>query len=423
MPSVPPSGEPAPRDGALPPASLVGLGERPFGVYVHVPFCATRCGYCDFNTYTAADLGLGSAGASSPSLRSPAVDDPASPSSWLEALRRELDLGARVLSTPPPADTVFVGGGTPSLLGADGLTAVLDAVRSSFGLAADAEVTTEANPESTSPELLAGIADAGYTRLSLGMQSDVDHVLAVLDRRHTPGAAVSVAHAARDAGLEHVNLDLIYGTPTESDDDLRRSLDAVLSSGADHVSAYSLIVEEGTALARRVARGELPMPDDDVLADRYEIVDDVLSAHGFRWYEVSNWASSVRARCRHNLGYWSGGDWWGAGPGAHSHVGGTRWWNVRHPARYTKLLAAGESPAEAREVVTASEAHLERVLLELRTVDGLAREALDDDGAGAASRAVADGLLSTPDWHHGRAVLTRRGRLLADGVAIALTGA
>lgn len=340
MPSVPPGGEPAPADGSLPPDALTGLGTRPFGVYVHVPFCATRCGYCDFNTYTASDLGLTS------------TDDPASPASWLEGLRRELDLAGRVLGTPPPADTVFIGGGTPSLLGADGLTAVLDAIRSTVGLAPGAEVTTEANPESTTPELLAAIADAGYTRLSLGMQSDVDHVLAVLDRRHTPGAAVSVARAALEAGLRHVNLDLIYGTPTETDDDLRRSLDAVLASGADHVSAYSLIVEDGTALARRVARGELPMPDDDVLADRYEIVDDVLTAHGLGWYEVSNWARTVDARCRHNLGYWSGGDWWGAGPGAHSHVGGVRWWNVRHPARYSKQLAAGESPAEARELLT-----------------------------------------------------------------------
>ncbi|MDD7939715.1 radical SAM family heme chaperone HemW [Actinomycetospora lutea] len=408
MPSVPPSGEPAPADGALPPGSLTGLGTRPFGVYVHVPFCATRCGYCDFNTYTASDLGLTSS------------DDPASPASWLEGLRRELDLAAAVLGGPPAADTVFLGGGTPSLLGAEGLVAVLDAVRASFGLRPGAEVTTEANPESTTPELLGAIADAGYTRLSLGMQSDVDHVLAVLDRRHTPGAAVSVASAALAAGLRHVNLDLIYGTPTETDDDLRRSLDAVLASGADHVSAYGLIVEEGTALARRIARGEIPMPDDDVLADRYEIVDDVLSTAGFGWYEVSNWARSQDARCRHNLGYWGGGDWWGAGPGAHSHVGGTRWWNVRHPARYSAALAAGRSPAEARERVTPDEAHLEQVLLELRTIDGVEASALDPSGRAAGDRAARDGLLAPDAWAGGRAVLTRRGRLLADGVALAL---
>jgi len=410
VPSVPPSGEPAPADGALPPSSLAGLGTRPFGVYVHVPFCATRCGYCDFNTYTASDLGLTSISA---------TQDPASPASWLEGLRRELDLAARVLGGPPPADTVFLGGGTPSLLGADGLVAVLDAVRASFGLRAGAEVTTEANPESTTPELLAAIADAGYTRLSLGMQSDVDHVLAVLDRRHTPGAAVSVASAAHAAGLRHVNLDLIYGTPTETDDDLRRSLDAVLASGADHVSAYGLIVEEGTALARRIGRGEVPMPDDDVLADRYEIVDDVLTAAGFGWYEVSNWARSVDARCRHNLGYWGGGDWWGAGPGAHSHVGGTRWWNVKHPAAYADRLQAGLSPAQAREVLDHETRRLERLLLELRLSDGLAVEVLDDVGRKAVPDLVLRGLLAPSGTSTGsgrRVTLTRTGRLLADAV-------
>ena len=300
---------------------------------------------------------------------------------------------------------------------------MLDAVRETFGLADGAEVTTEANPESTDPAMLAALADAGYTRLSLGMQSAADHVLAVLDRRHTPGAAVEVARAALAAGLAHVNLDLIYGTPSETDDDLRTSLDAVLASGADHVSAYGLIVEEGTALARRIARGELPMPDDDVLADRYEIVDDALHAQGFGWYEVSNWARTPDARCRHNLGYWSGGDWWGAGPGAHSHVGGTRWWNVRHPARYSATLAAGRSPAEARELLGPTERHVEQVLLELRTSDGLAADALDDAGRDAADRAASDGLLEPDGWTRGRAVLTRRGRLLADGVAISLTGA
>ncbi|MDI5976589.1 radical SAM family heme chaperone HemW [Amycolatopsis magusensis] len=389
-----------PADLALPATALAGLGTRPFGVYVHVPFCATRCGYCDFNTYTAGELGTSS-----------------SPSSWLDGLRRELDLAASMLGRAPAADTVFVGGGTPSLLGADGLAAVLDAVRSSFGLAKDAEVTTESNPESTSPEFFAGIRDAGYNRLSLGMQSAARHVLKVLDRVHTPGRPILAAIEARSAGFEHVNLDVIYGTPGERVEDLRASLDAVLTAEVDHVSAYALIVEEGTALARRVRRGELPMPDDDVLAAYYELIDEVLGSAGLRWYEVSNWASSDAARCRHNLGYWRGGDWWGAGPGAHSHVGGVRWWNVKHPAKYADLLAAGHVPAGGQEVLTEDERHVERVMLELRLAEGLPLEALDAEGASEARAAAREGLLVESELDgHGRAVLTDKGRLLADGV-------
>ncbi|EHR60419.1 radical SAM family heme chaperone HemW [Saccharomonospora cyanea] len=383
----------------LPPAAVEGVGSRPFGVYVHVPFCATRCGYCDFNTYTAGELGTA-----------------ASPESWLDGLRRELDLAAELLGTPPPADTVFVGGGTPSLLGADGLGHVLGAVRSSFGLAPDAEVTTESNPESTSPEFFAGLREAGYTRVSLGMQSTARHVLKVLDRVHTPGRPTRAAAEAREAGFEHVNLDLIYGTPGERTADLRASVEAVLDAGVDHVSAYALIVEEGTALARRVRRGELPPPDDDVLADDYELIDSMLTAAGMRWYEVSNWASSPKARCRHNLGYWLGGDWWGAGPGAHSHVGGVRWWNVKHPARYSSVLARGELPVAGQERLTEDDRRLERVMLELRLAEGLSLDALGADGVERAHRAVADGLLDRGAAAEGKAVLTDRGRLLADAV-------
>lgn len=368
-----------------------------FGVYVHVPFCAARCGYCDFNTYTASELsGSG-----------------ASPSGWFDAVQRELALAHATVGARP-VETVFVGGGTPSLLGAPLLGEVLAAVRDTFGLVPGAEVTTESNPESTSPEFFAGLVEAGFTRVSLGMQSAAPHVLKVLDRRHTPGRAVAAAREARAAGLEHVNLDLIYATPGETDDDLRRSLDAVLDAGVDHVSAYSLIVEDGTALARRVSRGELPAPDDDVAAARYEIVDDRLSAAGLSWYEVSNWAAAPAAECRHNLGYWLDGDWWGLGPGAHSHLAGQRWWNVKHPARYAAVLASGASPEADREVLTADEQHVERVMLRLRLASGLPVSLVPAD---ALDQAAADGLLEIADGH---AVLTRRGRLLADGVVQAL---
>jgi oxygen-independent coproporphyrinogen-3 oxidase len=312
---------------------------------------------------------------------------------------------------------VFVGGGTPSLLGAERLGAVLGAVRSTFGLAPGAEVTTESNPESTSPEFFAGLVEAGFTRVSLGMQSAAPHVLRVLDRRHTPGRAVAAAREARAAGLDHVNLDLIYATPGETDADLAASLDAVLDAGVDHVSAYALIVEDGTALARRVARGELPAPDDDVAAARYEMIDDRLGAAGLGWYEVSNWARDEAAACRHNLGYWLDGDWWGLGPGAHSHLAGARWWNVKHPARYAAALAAGESPEAGREELTEAERHTERVMLRLRLAQGLPLDLLDAPGRAALDRAAADGLLELRD---GRAVLTRRGRLLADAVVHAL---
>jgi putative oxygen-independent coproporphyrinogen III oxidase len=392
-----PPGDPAPSDGVLPTTALHGLAGRPFGVYVHVPFCATRCGYCDFNTYTPGELGSSS-----------------SPASWLDAIRQEFDLAVHVLEQPVPADTVFVGGGTPSLLGADGLAAVLDAIRGSFGLTPGAEVTTEANPESTSPEFFAGIAAAGFTRVSLGMQSTAPHVLAVLDRVHTPGRPVAAVAEARAAGIEHVSLDLIYGTPGETRDDLAASLNAVLTAGVDHVSAYALVVEAGTALARRVARGELPAPDDDVLAERYEQIDTALSAAGLRWYEVSNWAASAESRCRHNLGYWGGGNWWGAGPGAHSHVGGVRWWNVKNPARYAAALASGCSPVAGREVLSSQERYTEQVMLGLRLSDGLPLDILNPESKTVAKRAVTDGLaaITADDC----LVLTRCGRLLADAV-------
>jgi oxygen-independent coproporphyrinogen-3 oxidase len=258
------------------------------------------------------------------------------------------------------------------------------------------------------------------------MQSAAPHVLAVLDRTHTPGRAATAAREAKQAGFTHVNLDLIYGTPGENPIDLQTSLEAVLEAGVDHVSAYALIVEEGTALARRIARGDLPPPDDDVLADRYEQVDNALSAAGLHWYEVSNWATEPKAWCQHNLGYWHGGDWWGAGPGAHSHVGGVRWWNVKHPARYAEQLAQGNSPAAARETLTVEDRHLERVMLELRLVDGLLIDVLSPEAQKEARVAAEEGLLDQDalagvNGRFGRCVLTRKGRLLADAVVRRLT--
>jgi oxygen-independent coproporphyrinogen-3 oxidase len=318
-------------------------------------------------------------------------------------------------------ETVFVGGGTPTLLSAEDLGRVLRTIDAEFGLTVGAEVTTESNPETVDRGYLDRLRAAGFTRVSYGMQSARAHVLAVLDRTHTPGRTPQVVRWAREAGFTHVNLDLIYGTPGEDDDDWRASLDAVLAAGPDHVSAYALIVEDGTRLAARIARGELTPPDDDAMADRYLMADEVLGGHGLGWYEISNWSAGPDARCRHNILYWTGADWWGAGPGAHSHVGGTRWWNVKHPAMYAARLAAGTTPAHAREILDDADRRIERIMLELRLADGCPVGLLDGPGRKAAVRAVADGLLDATAYDRGRAVLTRPGRLLADAVIRDLT--
>jgi len=410
VPSALPDGEPAPTSGDLPASALGRLGRGPFGVYVHVPFCTVRCGYCDFNTYTLTELGDGSVPG-------------ASLGTYGSAALRELDLARRVLGDPAPAvDTVFVGGGTPTLLAVDDLAAVLRGVEDRFGLREGAEVTTEANPDSVSEWSLLGLAAAGFTRVSLGMQSAVPHVLRTLDRTHDPANVARAVGWARAAGLD-VSLDLIYGTPGESLEDWRRSLDAVVALEPDHVSAYALVVEDGTRLAARVRRGEVPAPEDDDEADKYELADELLTAAGYDWYEVSNWARARRFRCRHNEGYWSGGEWWGIGPGAHSHVGGVRWWNVKHPAVYASRLAAGESPAAAREVLTDEQRLDEWVLLGSRLVDGIPVSGLPSVGRQAVAGLVADGLVDGPAAVRDRQVrLTRRGRLLADTVVRRLLG-
>lgn len=391
---------PTPTAVELPEVATARRGDDgPFGVYVHVPFCFSRCGYCDFNTYTPAELGG------------------ANPDAWVTALDKELELAAARLGTPA-VDTVFVGGGTPSLLGGVRLARVLDRVRAHFRLADGAEVTTEANPESTSPEFFETILAAGYTRVSLGMQSVSPFVLATLDRIHSPGRPVAAAREARAAGFEHLNMDLIYGTPGETDDDLLRSVDAALEAGVDHVSAYSLIVEDGTALARRVRSGELPAPEGDVAAHRYELVDRQLWAAGMDWYEVSNW-SRPGAACRHNLGYWNGGRWWGAGPGAHSYDGALRWWNVKHPNTYAQLLERNTLPVAGFEELSDTDRHTEDVMLRLRMREGLALAVLDESERERAATAVRDGLLNDDGQ---RLVLTDRGRLLADAVVRSLLG-
>jgi putative oxygen-independent coproporphyrinogen III oxidase len=384
-------------------------GGTGFGFYVHVPFCVSRCGYCDFNTYTAAELGMPASGGEG---RASVSRD-----TYAAVVKAEIRKAAAVFDVRPKVDTVFFGGGTPTLLPAADLAGILAEIDREFGLADGYEATTEANPESVDADYLAELHDGGFTRLSVGMQSTASHVLKVLDREHSPAKALAaVAHAHR-AGFAHVSLDLIYGTPGESAADFANSLAAAVDAGVDHVSAYALIVEEGTALARRIRSGQVPQPSDDVAADRYVAAEAALSAAGFDWYEVSNWARTPEARCRHNLLYWEGGHWWGAGPGSHSHLPGVRWWNHKHPATYAAALAE-DLPAAGHEVLTEDDRHLERVLLLTRLASGLPLDVLRPAGAAAAERVAADGLGVLAD---GRLTLTLRGRLLADAVVRDLT--
>ena len=398
MPPTLPAGDPLP-DGLLPPQALAGLGERPFGVYLHVPFCASRCGYCDFTTYTATELGGGGAQAAYPDTAAGEV-----------AMAAGL-LGGR----QGPAQTVFVGGGTPTLLPVGELGRLLRSVTDGFGLAEGAEVTVEANPESVDLAYLRALREAGATRISFGMQSARSHVLAMLDRQHTPGRVPQVVGWAREAGFAHVSVDLIYGAQGETLDDWRASVQAAVETGVDHVSAYALVVEQGTRLGGQVARGEALAPDDDDLADKYLVADEAFSAAGLEWYEVSNWARPG-GECHHNLAYWASHDWWGIGPGAHSHLNGVRWWNLTHPSTYAGALAAGRLPAAGHEIVDAEGRALERLLLGVRLRAGLPVDGLDADQVAAARAMAAEGLLDPAALDGGRIVLTLAGRLLADAV-------
>jgi len=406
-----PLGDPAPVDGRLP-ADLPIDPAVPFSAYLHVPFCRVRCGYCDFNTYTSGEL------------RGAKQED------YATTLISEIAIAERALGEAGalrPMDTVFFGGGTPTLLPAGDLARMLDAAASAFGLAEGAEVTVEANPDTVTPGVVRTLADAGVTRLSIGMQSAVPHVLSALDRTHRPENVQTAVAAAKDAGLA-VSVDLIYGAPGESLGDWERSLDAALELDSDHISAYALIIEDGTKLARQIRRGEVPTPDDDLQADMYELADSRLAAAGFEWYEVSNWARSSAGsgsrqdnRSRHNLAYWRGSDWWGFGPGAHSHVAGLRWWNVKHPAAYAQRLAASESPAAGTERPGEEARMLERVLLLSRLAEGIAVEDLPEGNRSRVAGLIADGLVDPASALGGRVRLTLRGRLLADAVVRALT--
>jgi putative oxygen-independent coproporphyrinogen III oxidase len=372
-----------------------------FSVYVHVPFCASRCGYCDFNTYTALELSRDGATITQ--------------ANYVETLALEIEMASEEIG-PRSISTIFFGGGTPTLLSPTAIEETLILLKNRFGFVDGIEITTEANPESVTSKSLEQLREFGVNRISFGMQSAVPHVLSMLDRTHSPERLVTAVNEAKAAGFGHISVDLIYGTPGESLADWRRSIDAALELPIDHISAYSLIVEDGTKFAKKVANGEVAMPDDDSTADKYLMASEAFEEFGLAWYEVSNWARPG-GECRHNLAYWGGDDWWGFGPGAHSHLSGKRWWNVKHPAAYAQRLSVGELPVQDREFLTSAQREVERIMLNLRIRDGMPTASLP--GA-AARQALEDGYFDSESFKSGSAILTMKGRLMADAVVRSL---
>lgn len=375
---------------------------RTLGAYVHVPFCATRCGYCDFNTYTAQELQRDGTTVSTATY----VDRVIS-----EVTRQRAALG----NNSQPLASVFFGGGTPTLLGSTELVRALTSLKKEFGLLVDAEITTEVNPDSVNAYDLEILREGGFTRVSFGHQSSAPKVLQLLERTHTPGRTWEAVNWANEAGFEHISVDLIYGSPNETQAELELTLSEVIAADIDHVSAYSLIVEPGTKLAAQVARREVNAPSDDVAASRYELIDQQLSSAGFEWYEVSNWAKPG-GECKHNLNYWHNQDWIGIGPGAHAHINGLRTWMIKHPAAWAAQVDQNKEPIDGSEVLSATEIANENIMLGLRLRDGIELATLSPAGIEQANEAVTQGLLYSDLLTLGRVVLTPKGRLLADGL-------
>lgn len=371
----------------------------PLSFYVHIPYCVKRCGYCDFNTYTPSELQDGA------SLELVSSD-------YIDAVLKELDAA--------PTDevpTIFFGGGTPSLLPASDLGRVIAAIRKRNGISDNCEITLEANPDSVTAEKLKAYLEVGFNRISFGMQSAKPHVLAVLDRTHNPANVERAVTMARTAGFKSISVDLIYGTPGESLNDWQESIEAAFALDIDHVSAYALIVETGTKLAAMIKRGELMMPDNDLMADMYLLIDKKSKMHGFEWYELSNW-SKAGHESRHNIAYWANKNWWGLGPGAHSHIDGKRFWNVKHPTAYKQRLFEGQSPVQESEVLTVEQIKDETIMLSIRMRQGLATNTFSSAQLALLERFRDGGYLEISD---GRLYLTPTGRLIADRIVRELT--
>lgn len=369
--------------------------------YIHIPYCIKRCGYCDFNTYTPAELQIQS------SLETISHD-------YIDLVLKEIERAA-AQSSATFVPSIFFGGGTPTLMAPADLARVIGSIQSHFTLTDDCEITIEANPDTVNPEMLSQLLQAGFNRISLGMQSAVPHVLEVLDRTHNPANVEKAVLAARAAGFNEVSVDLIYGTPGESMQDWVKSIDAALALPITHISAYALIVEEGTKLASRVKRGEIIIPDDDETADKYILADNRFRDAGMDWYELSNW-SKPGSECKHNLYYWYGENWWGAGPGAHSHMDGRRWWNVKHPGTYKEKILSSGDPTQESENLSDTQREEERLLLNIRLPGGIAKSSLTAQQLEKLSPFLEGGHVSKENWGGGKVTLTQTGRLLADRI-------
>ena len=370
--------------------------------YIHIPYCVKRCGYCDFNTYTPAELQL-TEGLTQIS------------NSYIDLLVKEIEFARNQVGESAIVPSIFFGGGTPSLMEASDIKRVITAISKQFKLDPIAEVTLETNPDTVTKEKLKQFYDAGVNRISFGMQSSVPHVLKTLDRTHNPENLPQVTKWATEVGFKEISVDLIYGTPGESKQDWQQSIDSALALPISHISAYALIVEEGTKLAAQIKRGEITKPDDDLTAEKYIMADKAFITAGFNWYELSNWAKP-NSQSKHNLAYWLGHNWWGAGPGAHSHINGKRFWNVKHPNLYKQKIQANETVILDSEVLKGSQIESERLMLSIRLPQGLEKNTLNNQQILELTDYVNSGHLDQENWNLGRATLTLDGRLIADRI-------
>ena len=369
--------------------------------YVHIPYCVKRCGYCDFNTYTPNELKL-TDGISQISKN------------YAEQVVSEISM-AKVAVGKVKVPTIFFGGGTPSLMNPADIEKIISKLKNEFDLSKDCEITLESNPDSLTEKSIAGYKAAGVNRISLGMQSATSNVLTTLDRTHNPAKLPIVTEWIKQAGIEHISVDLIYGTPGETIADWLFTIDTALALPIDHISAYALIVEDGTKLSAQVKRGEISKPDDDEMAEKYKLADDRFTRAGFNWYELSNWAKTG-AECQHNLIYWRNENWWGVGPGAHSHISGKRWWNVKNPIAYQERINTGKSPEADAELLRNDQIENENLMLSIRLSDGLTKQKLNNVQINKLESYLDSGYLMKERWNNGYATLSQSGRLIADRI-------